>query len=74
MKVPVDKQAHFLAGASIASTVALYGFPVLGLSLTVLAAIVKELYDATGKGTPDIWDAVATVLGGLVVLPYLLIQ
>jgi hypothetical protein len=35
----------------------------------VVAAIGKELYDASGRGAPDVWDAVATALGGAVVLP-----
>jgi len=66
----LDKQAHFFAGATIASTVTLYGgSAVWGLGACVVAAIGKELYDASGRGTPDVWDAVATVLGGAVVLP-----
>ena len=72
--IPIDKQAHFLAGAAIASTVTLYANPVLGLVLCVVAAVGKELYDATGRGTPDVWDAVVTILGGTVVLPYILLS
>ena len=72
--IPIDKQAHFLAGAAIASTVTLYSTPLLGLLLCCVAAVGKELYDATGRGTPDIWDAVVTILGGAVVLPYVLLS
>ena len=72
--LPIDKQAHFLAGAAIASTVSLYGYPLVGLLLCVVAAVGKELYDATGRGTPDVWDAVVTILGGTVVLPYILLS
>jgi hypothetical protein len=72
--IPIDKQAHFLAGAAIASTVSLYGYPLMGLLLCVVAAVGKELYDATGRGTPDVWDAVVTILGGTVVLPYILLS
>ena len=69
-RIQIDKQAHFFAGAAIASTITLYcGNAVWGLGACVVAAIGKELYDATGRGTPDVWDAVATVLGGAVVLP-----
>ena len=69
-RIPIDKQAHFFAGAAIASTITLYGDNAMwGLGACVVAAIGKELYDATGRGTPDVWDAVATVLGGAVVLP-----
>ena len=72
--LPIDKQAHFLAGAAIASTVSLYGYPFVGLLLCVVAAVGKELYDATGRGTPDVWDAVVTILGGTVVLPYIFLS
>jgi hypothetical protein len=72
--IPIDKQAHFLAGAAIASTVSLYGYPLMGLLLCVVAAVGKELYDATGRGTPDVWDAVVTILGGTVVLPYIFLS
>jgi hypothetical protein len=72
--IPIDKQAHFLAGAAIASTVCLYSTPVLAIIACVVAAIGKELYDATGRGTPDVWDAVVTILGGAVVLPYILLS
>ena len=72
--IPIDKQAHFLVGAAIASTVSLYGYPLMGLLLCVVAAVGKELYDATGRGTPDVWDAVVTILGGTVVLPYILLS
>ena len=69
-RIPIDKQAHFFAGAAIASTIALYsGDAVWGLGACVVAAIGKELYDASGRGTPDVWDFVATALGGAVVLP-----
>ena len=44
----MDKQAHFFAGAAIASTVTLYGGnAVWGLGACVVAAIGKELYDAS---------------------------
>ena len=72
--IPIDKQAHFLAGAAIASTVSLYGYPLVGLLLCVVAAVGKEIYDATGRGTPDVWDAVVTILGGTVVLPYIFLS
>ena len=72
--IPIDKQAHFLAGAAIASTVTLYSSPLVGICLCVVAAVGKELYDATGRGTPDVWDAVVTILGGTVVLPYILLS
>jgi hypothetical protein len=44
--IPIDKQAHFLAGAAIASTVCLYSTPVLAIIACVVAAVGKELYDS----------------------------
>ena len=67
MKLPIDKQAHFLAGYAISATALMllpYGY---GLALAVIAGSIKELYDyASGKGTADRWDAIATGIGGLV--------
>ena len=69
VKLPLDKQAHFWAGAAIAASVTLYTNPLIGLAACIVAGVGKELRDATGRGTPDIWDAVATVAGAVVILP-----
>lgn len=66
-KVPADKQAHFLCGLVIAALLT----PFIGAySILVVAiiALLKEVYDYLHKDihTPDFWDWVATVLGGLV--------
>jgi len=66
--IPIDKQAHFLAGYAISATALMllpYGY---GLALAVIAGSIKELYDyASGKGIADHrWDAVATGIGGFV--------
>lgn len=66
-KVPADKQAHFLCGLVIAALLT----PFIGAySILVVAiiALLKEIYDYLHKDihTPDFWDWVATVLGGLV--------
>jgi hypothetical protein len=66
-KVPADKQAHFLCGLVIAVLLT----PFIGAySIVVVAviALLKEIYDYLHKDihTPDFWDWVATVLGGLV--------
>jgi len=66
----IDKQAHFWAGAAIASTAVAYNIAPLEAFLgAVLIALFKEFWDALGYGTPDKWDFVATVLGATVVLP-----
>jgi hypothetical protein len=66
-KVPADKQMHFIGGLVIAALLT----PFIGAYSIVVVAIVallKEIYDYLHKDihTPDFWDLVATVLGGLV--------
>ncbi len=66
-KVPADKQMHFIGGLVIAALLT----PFIGAySILVVAiiALLKEIYDYLHKDihTPDFWDFVATVLGGLV--------
>jgi hypothetical protein len=66
-KVPCDKQMHFICGLVIAALLT----PFIGAySIVVVAviALLKEIYDYLHKDihTPDFWDWVATVLGGLV--------
>ena len=65
----IDKQLHFLAGAAIAASVTLYSTHLWGLLACLAGALAKEAYDATGRGTVDVWDFLATVLGGGVLLP-----
>ena len=67
--VPLDKFMHFLSGAILGIIL----YPFIGwLSIIVvsLIAYAKERYDAKHKDkhTPDIWDWVATSLGGMTVL------
>ena len=73
MKLPIDKKAHILAGAATAASVTLYTAPLWGFIACCLVAVGKELYDATGRGTPDKWDAVATIIGSVVILPYVML-
>ena len=66
-KVPVDKFMHFIGGLVIAALLT----PFIGAYSIVVVAIVallKEIYDYLHKDihTPDFWDWVATVLGGVV--------
>lgn len=69
----LDKQAHFFAGAAIASVVALYLNPLAGLVVGILAGALKEVRDRAGFGTPDSKDFLTTALGATVVLPALLL-
>ena len=65
MKIPLDKQAHFLAGLAICLSFALFVSPILGLITAIALGAVKEVWDGMGNGTKDVWDFVATALGGV---------
>ena len=66
MRLPIDKQAHFLAGYCIAMTAALLLPAWYGFLISTVAGLLKETYDHISKrGTPDRWDALATMLGAL---------
>lgn len=81
--IPQDKVLHFIVGMAVAyiALLLLYFFeylkPDIGLwapkeQLSILAVTIigagKELKDLFGEGTPDLFDFVATVLGGLLML------
>ncbi|NOX40505.1 MAG: hypothetical protein GXP05_08315 [Alphaproteobacteria bacterium] len=56
-----DKIAHIAVGFTIS---ALIGGPI-GLAVATIAGAGKEIWDKySGRGTPDLWDFVATVAGG----------
>ena len=64
--IPADKQLHFISGAILGIILT----PFIGWAsiLWVSAiAMLKEIYDLLhrNKHTPDIWDWVATSLGGV---------
>jgi hypothetical protein len=66
-KVPCDKQMHFVCGFIIAAVLT----PFIGAYSILVVAIIaalKEIYDYMhpDKHTADIWDWVATTLGGVV--------
>jgi len=65
-KVPCDKQMHMLSGFIIAVVLTPFigAYSILAVSTI---AILKEIYDYEYKSihTPDFWDWVATVLGGI---------
>lgn len=65
MKIRLDLQAHFWAGMAICLAVSLFLPPIFGLGVAVAASAAKEAWDYTGRGIPDIWDFVATTVGGL---------
>lgn len=66
-----DKVLHFAAGAVISSaTYALTGSLWGAVLAAALAGAAKEAYDATGRGTVDLWDFIATVAGAAVPAAY----
>ncbi len=72
---PIDKQAHFWAGAAIAAFVTLYsGSPTFGLVAGVFVGLAKELIDRAGYGTPDFKDFLATAAGAIIaVIPKIIV-
>lgn len=69
MQVPKDKQLHIIAGFIITLCTIWFGVWV-ALSCLIIAGVGKEvIWDwLLGKGTPDPWDTLATIVGGFPVL------
>lgn len=65
-KLAKDKQKHFLVGLIISATIPYIG--VYGLILCIILGVGKEVYDYTSKkGTPEVLDAVWTIIPAIVV-------
>ena len=65
--IPNDKLKHYMVGSILGLSVILISYYSI---LIVLAfAIGKEVYDKLSKkGTPEVADAVYTIVGGLVTI------
>ena len=66
--IPADKFMHFLSGAILATAILLVtGSPSVSFVSVSVIACLKEVYDLLHKDkhTPDVWDWMATSLGGL---------
>ena len=63
--IPIDKQAHFFSGMALAFTVGLFSDPLWGFLAAMAAGIAKEVWDMSGRGTPDALDMMATLGGGI---------
>ena len=62
--IATDKLLHILAGIAIAAFTLPFGV-TFSVVAVLLAALFKEVYDKlSGKGTPEVMDAVATILAG----------
>jgi hypothetical protein len=66
MKIPIDKQYHFIAGFCIYTVAQLY-LPVwAALIPVIIIASAKEVYDyVSNKGNPEINDLLFTIYGAL---------
>ena len=63
--LPLDKQAHFWSGA-ILGFLFNYFIGCWAILIVALIALAKEVYDYNHPNhTADVWDWVATVLGGV---------
>ncbi len=69
MKIPQDKIAHFLAGMGAAALTHPFGIPITCLTVAS-AAVLKELWDYQGYGTPGVADALVTLAGGAALVMY----
>ena len=65
-KIAKDKLLHFVAGVLVYALTA-WILGVYALIAVVIVAIGKEVYDSHYGGTVDVYDALATMAGGLVV-------
>lgn len=74
MKLAKDKQLHLLAGFLVAMVAqGLTQSLWVALLASGVVGVAKEAYDATGRGTVDFWDFIATVVGGALFVGLLLI-
>jgi uncharacterized protein YfiM (DUF2279 family) len=70
--IHVDKVKHFVVGAAVSGSAQLIAYQItndrrkamlIGFGTGMVAGIAKECYDMTGRGTPDIKDALWTGIG-----------
>ena len=68
-KIPCDKRLHMLIGVVLVSILSVFTINVfIVISTLVLVAWGIEFYQKfTKSGTYDNWDAIAVVVGGLIV-------
>lgn len=64
----LDKLQHFIGGAIIALIITLlFQDALIGLGVAILVGVAKEGYDFChpDKHTCDVWDFIATAIGGV---------
>jgi len=68
-KIPCDKRLHMLIGVVLVSILTIFTTNVLvfSIALIVVAWGIEFYQKFTKSGTYDSWDALAVVVGGLIV-------
>jgi len=66
--IPKDKKLHLLAGLALALSAGLLFCPLIGLATAAVIGALKEIvWDwLLKRGTPEWFDFMATVVGGVV--------
>lgn len=64
--IPRDKIYHFIAGLILCVIGCITLSPIGGIGLAVLGGIAKECYDKYDYGCFDVFDMLATWVGGCV--------
>lgn len=72
IKKHADKVAHIFAGMAVGLT-AIFMPLYFALLLVFLVGALKEVRDYCGYGDADLYDAVATWIGGLFVIVLILV-
>jgi|LauGreDrversion4_2_1035121.scaffolds.fasta_scaffold100180_1 hypothetical protein len=71
MKLPMlkqDKANHLIYGLIIFGLFKVIFNPLIGIMMCTIFGLSKEIYDYLHKDahTPDIYDAIATIVGGII--------
>lgn len=69
--MPKDKWLHLFSGALVSSVVFFMLGPTLAMLASVVVGVGKELFDLKGNGTPELADAVVTIIGGVLAVLFL---
>lgn len=65
-KLPHDKALHLIGGVMIFAVFNFFVNWQVGLAMSAGIGALKEYWDyQSKKGTPDLWDFVATFAGGI---------
>lgn len=75
IKIAKDKLMHFVVGAIVSAIAFILCASFydagkassIAIGAAVIAGIAKEVVDAQGYGTPEVMDAIATVMGGIAI-------